>query len=175
MVLDWRWKPQHVHRTVKHDGGSMIIGGAWRFLAREYGTQLRVGWIGHLYKFILVYFLWSTIQNKNLDPSRLVFQHDRDSSTQTKTYKNGWHHNRFNSFNGLHELQIWIPLNKFGQSSKWRLKKSTTPPRAIMGACVFNVSQVQSTRLHGALEEHATKDRCHVEVSGLLDQLLQIM
>ena len=34
---------------------------------------------GHLYKFILENFLWSTIHNYNLDSSRLVFQHDNDS------------------------------------------------------------------------------------------------
>ena len=38
----------------------------------------------HLYKIILEIFLWSTIHNYNLDPSRSVFQHDNDPKHMSK-------------------------------------------------------------------------------------------
>ena len=38
----------------------------------------------HLCKFFLVNFLWSTIQNYNLDPSRLVLQQDNDPKHTNK-------------------------------------------------------------------------------------------
>ena len=56
----------------------------------------------HLYKSILENLSWFTIQNYNLDPSRLVFQHDCARMVGIR---------RFNSFNGMHNLHIWIPLN----------------------------------------------------------------
>jgi hypothetical protein len=48
------------------------------------GTQCRALMDRHLYKFILEIFMWSTIHNYNMDPSRLVFQHDDDSKHTSK-------------------------------------------------------------------------------------------
>ena len=52
-----------------------------------------------------------------MDPSRLDFNRIMIPSTQARACKNGWHHNHFNSFNGLHNLWIWISLNTFGHFS----------------------------------------------------------
>ena len=38
----------------------------------------------HLYKFILENYLWSTIQNYNLDPSSMIFQYDNDPKHMSK-------------------------------------------------------------------------------------------
>ena len=38
--------PQHVHQTVKHGGGSVMIWGCMTALVQEHETNLRVGWIG---------------------------------------------------------------------------------------------------------------------------------
>ena len=59
------------------------FGDAWWLWGREHGTKLKVG-NRHMYKFILEKFLWSTIQNYNLDPSRLTFQHDNDPKHTSK-------------------------------------------------------------------------------------------
>ena len=39
----------------------------------------------HMYKFILENFLWFTIHDYNMDPSRLVFQHDNESKQTSKS------------------------------------------------------------------------------------------
>ena len=53
----------------------------------------------HLYEFILENFLWSTMQNYNLDPSRLVFQHDNDHKHTSKSVQEWEASKAFNSFN----------------------------------------------------------------------------
>jgi hypothetical protein len=69
-----RGGPQHVHHTMKHGNESAMI---WKYMmAFGSGAMYKIvgGMNKQLYKFILENFLWSTLQNYNLDPYRLVFQ-----------------------------------------------------------------------------------------------------
>ena len=88
----WCWiedgdciRPQHVHHTVKHDGGSVMIqecmmafgSGAWYKIEGRVDRQL--------YNSISKNFLWSIIiHNYNMDPSGLIFQHVNDPKHMSK-------------------------------------------------------------------------------------------
>ena len=95
----WRWIwdgeriwPQHVHQTLKHAGGPMQM-------------YFRKKSCGPLYKIrIWIQVDWSC--NRIMIPS-----------TRARSCKNVWHHNNFNSFNGLQILHIWISLNTYGHFS----------------------------------------------------------
>ena len=69
---------------MKHGGGLVMFWGYMMAfgLGAWYKVEGRMD--RHLYKFILEIFLWSTIHNYNMDPSRLVFQHDDDSKHTSK-------------------------------------------------------------------------------------------
>jgi hypothetical protein len=76
--------PQHVHQTMKHGGGLVMIWG--RMAAFRLGAWCRIEGMmdRHMYKFILQNYLWSTIQNNNMGPSRLVFQQYNDPKHTSK-------------------------------------------------------------------------------------------
>ena len=76
----WRWigdidrvGPQHVYQNVKHGGESVMIWGCMTAFGLGAWYKIEGRMDRHLYKLIFENFLWSTIQNFNLDPSRLVF------------------------------------------------------------------------------------------------------
>ena len=76
--------PQHVHQIVKHDGGLVMIWGCMTTFWPEAWYKIEGKMDRHLYKFILEIFLWSIIQNCNMGPRRLVFQHDNDPKHTSK-------------------------------------------------------------------------------------------
>ena len=59
-----------------------------------------------MYNFILEFFLWSTIHNYFMGPSRLVFQQVNDPKHTNKIVQEWLASTYFNSFNGLHILRI---------------------------------------------------------------------
>ena len=120
----WCWigdgayiRPQYVHQTMKHGGGSVMIRGCNTVfgLGAWYMTESRMD--RHFYKFIFeeycgpLYIITIWIQ------LGWFFNRIMIPSTQARSCKNAWHHNHFNSFNGLHNLRIWIPWNTLGHFS----------------------------------------------------------
>ena len=70
----------------------------------------------HLYKKNLETYLQSTIQNYNLDPTKVVFQHDNDPKYTAKSVQ-FWLSSQSFQLNGQLNLQIWIQWNIFGPFS----------------------------------------------------------
>ena len=62
-------------------------------------------------------FLWSLYKITFWIQVGWSFNKKLFPNTQAKLCKNGWHHNHFNSFNGLHDLQMWFPLSTSRQFS----------------------------------------------------------
>ena len=65
--------PEHIHQITKHVGGLVMIWGRMTTSGSRTWYIIEGMMDIHLYKIILENFLWSTIQNYNMDPSRLVF------------------------------------------------------------------------------------------------------
>ena len=76
--------PQHVHQTVKHGGGSVLIWGRMTAFGSGAWYTIEGRMERHMYKFTLENYLLSTIHSYNLDPSRLVFQQDNDPMHTSK-------------------------------------------------------------------------------------------
>ena len=98
--------PQHVHRTMKHGSGSVMI---WKYMmAFGLGAMYKIagGMNKHLYKFILEFFCGPLYKITIWIQVGWYFNRIMIPSTQARSCKNGWHHNHFNSFNGMHNL--WI-------------------------------------------------------------------
>ena len=97
---------QHVHETVKHGGWSLTIwecmtafkAGAWY---RIEGRMNR-----HLYKFILENSCGPLYKITICIKVGWSFNWIMIPSTQARLSKNGRHHNHFDYFNGMHNLQI---------------------------------------------------------------------
>ena len=85
LIGDEEWVgPQHVHQTVKHGGGSLMIWGCMTTFGLGAWYKIEGRMDRHLYEFIVESFLWSTIQHYTMDPSKLVFQHDDDPKHTSK-------------------------------------------------------------------------------------------
>ena len=70
---------------MKHVGGSVVIWGCMTAFGSGAWYRIEGRIDRHMYKFSFrKNLLWSTIQNYNLDPSRLVFQHTNDPKHTSK-------------------------------------------------------------------------------------------
>jgi len=88
----WCWvrdgkdrQPRHIKQTVKHGGGSIMVWGRMtvydpRFICRIEGTMDQ-----HLYKEILREDLYETIEEYEMDITRVIFQHDGDPKHTAKS------------------------------------------------------------------------------------------
>src|SRR5262249_50686011 len=88
----WCWardgksrRPRHVKQTVKRGGGSLMICGCMTahgpgFIGKIEGTMDR-----HLYKKILEEDLYKTIEEYEMDATRVIFQHDNDPKHKAKS------------------------------------------------------------------------------------------
>ena len=143
MVVNWWW-----------------FGNAWRLLGRERGTWLKVGWIEN--------FLWSTIQNYNLDPSRMVFQFDNDHKHASKSVQE-WLVSKPFQLLQLHAQSLGLsPIEYLWTLLKRRLNKFLQHLQEVSKNCgsVFSLSQFQWTWLYGALWEHVMKSWVVLKIRG---------
>jgi len=131
MVLDRRQRTcwTSICRSIKHVGGSMMI---WKCMTTFgsgvwYKIEARID--KHVYKFILEFFCGLLYIITIYIQIGWSFNIIMIPSTWVRACKNGWHHKHFYSFNGMHNLQIWIPLNTSGYFSKDT--KFITLPRDI--------------------------------------------
>jgi hypothetical protein len=85
----------------------------------------------HLYKSILEIFLWSTTQNCNMDPSRLVFRHDNDPKHTSKIMQKWLASQPFQLLQWLAQSPNLNPIGHLWALLEWRLNKFTTRTRGI--------------------------------------------
>ena len=85
----------------------------------------------HLYIFILENFLWFTIEIYNLDPCRLVFQHDNNSKHTSKIVQEWLASQPFQLLQWHAQSLDLNPIEHFRALLKQRLNEFTTPPRGI--------------------------------------------
>ena len=111
--------------------GQWWFGDAWWILGQGAWYKIEGRMNRNMYKCILENLSWSTIQIYNLDPSRLVFQHDNDSMDMSKIVQEWLASQPFQLLQWHAQSPNLNPIEHFWALLKHRLNKPTTPPRGI--------------------------------------------
>ena len=112
-----------------------------------------------VYKFILEILLWSTIQTYNVDPSRLVFQHDNDPKHTSKVVQEWLASQPFQLLQWSKQSPYLNPIEHLWTLLKQRLNKCTIPPRGIQGSWKCVCSMYPNLSEHGCMALYESMSR----------------
>jgi hypothetical protein len=122
-----RLQPKHVKQTVKHGGSSIMIWGCITYDGPGYVTKIDNTMDKVLYQKILEEDLALTMDWYDLNPRKVIFQHDNDPKHTAKTVVEYLDHQPYEVMDGLHSPQTSILLKTYGQWSNSSFSGSMKP------------------------------------------------